>query len=508
MRKNLIQVGENLKYEIVEQTTNEARLNVEIPSETVEKEKTRLYKKYAKQLTIPGFRKGKAPVSILKMRIGPEVEEEAITNVTEEAMKELIDEIPFSPVSTPHVHFEDYTAGDSLKFMTHFEIYPVFDVENYENYDLTKYKVEVTDDLVDGTVEKFLNDHLQPVPVDRPAQDGDIVEFEALPKEEGYEIEKRFKIEAAVTNEEEPDDEYYEYLHGARIGDDFEFVVQFPDDIEEESLQGEFVNAEVTITQVSELQKPELTDEFLQNEMQFKEDIKTVDEFREFLRNDHQKQIDESTQNYLNDQLISRLLEDNPFEVPNTLIERQVDEEIKRYEQQMHQYGMDFSIPAQHMEVYRQSIRPNATAQLKAYILMEKLKEVLDITVSEEEIQQGVQELLDEHNIGPEQLSQFGEQFGQMLYETSQTRLERERMFEALLARQNIEEKTISFDEWTSIINPPQPEPEPEPEADELEESPVVDAVYSDITEKSDESEDSEEPSEPAETDDEKTERE
>ncbi len=450
-----------MKYEIQEQSSVQTTIRVEIPSSDLEDKKKELFRKYSKQIVIPGFRRGKAPLTMLKRRIGKEIEQEAIGALVEPSYKKLLDEITFNPLDQPTIDIGDYEKDNPLSYTVVFETYPVFDLQHYKDYDFTKWKVIVDDKMVEVELTRIRNEHPVYKSVERSAGEGDFVEFDALPESDEFAYDERVNFKIKVESDG-LDSRYFYHLNGASVGDDKKFELFF-DNSRPNELQGKTLLCDVTIIDVQECIVPELSDEFVANlEMT---ESKTVEAYKAEIEENIEKVFDDSNQRYLINQLVDKLIEDNPFDAHEKLVERQLDSMVANYKQELSLKNEELTQPA--YEEFILKSKPVAIRTVKATFIFEKLKEVFDIKVSEEEV---FDEIREKFGRGSENLDEFDPKIIDYFKNAARSRLEQERTETNLLSVQNIETKSISPEEWKDILSEDDPKTN-EQEREEVEET-------------------------------------
>ncbi len=432
-----------MKYEIKEQTTCLRKIEIEIPGEEVEKEKDRLFKKYVRSMTIPGFRKGKTPLHVLKARIGKGVEEEALHSLIDPSYKAVLDELKFKPISRVLVDTGKYTVGEPYRFSIVFEVYPEIELNKFKDYDITQYELVVSDEMITENLEEFLEKHRNYQTIERPAQENDLIDTDVLPVDEAYSNRDRIPLNFHL-DKNGPQARYVEHLIGANAGDDRRFEIHFESDARDRDLHGLTLMCEVTINGVRELKKPELTDEFVKslNEPAYT----TADDLRGSIKAAIADHFRGDTRQNMLDELKGKIFVDNPFDIPETMIEMQLESSFKSYQDDMRQRGQ--AVPANQFDNFRKRFRHNIMIGIKEHLVEEKIIELFHLSADEGEVLENVRQRFEHMNINFEHIN---EHTLEAVKNVARVQIERGRANEKLISLQKLETKTVTFDEWKAI---------------------------------------------------------
>lgn len=377
-----------MQYEVIEQTTIETTLKITLPQANVNAEVDRLLKKYSKTLAVPGFRKGKIPVSILKQRYGKSIIDEARDNLIEPHFSQALKESQIQAVGRPVVKPVTDDANDGFTFTVTFETMPIFNLEKYTGYELEQFELMVDDEMVDESINRLLQQHGQLEAVDKVAEESDHVAMEVLPLIDEYDQDERIEMLVMVTDNG-PDAIYHDHLLGCAAGDDKKFDIKFSAAEKHTALKGKTIPCEVTITAIKNFKTPELTDEFLTSLND--ENYSTIDELRIFTKDQIEKKIAERSHAVVLDELLEKIYEDNPFDVPETLIERQIEHQIQELIDRHSQQPNPPIDPAM-KKIYGQYYRPSAIQSLKRDIVYTKVAAIMELTIEEDEVDQLIEE--------------------------------------------------------------------------------------------------------------------
>jgi trigger factor len=365
-------------------------VSVEIPAETVQKERDAVLAKYARFAKVPGFRKGKVPASIVRQRFSDDVNQEILESLVPRFLRQETAKQNLAPVSQPKIVDLHMHEGEPLTFKASFEILPEFDVPGYQELRAEKEDSTISDDEVEKALENLREQHAtyENIEEDHGLQDGDFAQaaFTGTSEEEGakpVEIPEVL-VEIAGAN---TIPEFTENLRGMKAGEEKTFDVKYADDYGDQRLAGKTVHYKVTVKGLKKKSLPELNDDFAK---ELGADLNTLDELRGRIRESLQHEKNHQTEHKAKDKLVEDLVNRYDFPVPESLIDSQIDTRLER--------GMR-ALAAQGMKVedmrkmdwgrLREGQREAARREVKASLLLDKIAdaekiEVLDADVDRE----------------------------------------------------------------------------------------------------------------------------
>ncbi|OQY28669.1 MAG: trigger factor [Candidatus Cloacimonetes bacterium 4572_55] len=459
-----------MKYYIENQTSCKITICIEIESDEIEKEKNRLFRKYARQISIPGFRKGKAPLGMIKRRIGDEIEEEAISALFNSSYENATKKLDVWAIGEPTVKIEKYEQGSPLICRVYTDTKSVFELNKYKGYDVRMPELVVNEEHVEIKLKEISKDFSKFVSVEEPAQEGDRVIAEFLPKsknetDEDLSLDKRLLLEF-VLEEDGVHAEYYDLLIGSEVASDLEFEIEFSskfeefcdrDMLEELDLWDESILCEVTIVDIKRKMVVELTDDFVSEEI---EGAETVLELREEIKTNTKLGFQKGVEKTLFIMLMSKILDDNPFDVSEHLVEKFLAEDVEK--------KRDNSEFIEDIEKYKAQLYPQVIKQLKISLIQDKLIDLLDVEITKEDVKQKIlgdphiSEILTtyENLMGAEKYPEFYEN----VKDSVRSNLKFDRLLKKLLelqtielvpvTREDIEEKGIDPESLIRIVDP------------------------------------------------------
>jgi len=319
---------------------------------------------------------------------------------------DAIDERKLDIIQTTE-HFEsvDYSSGKPLKFKASFEVYPDLNVTNYEGIPVKEVSALVEDSEVDAAVKKLQEDmaELAPVDEDRPVQEGDFAEISysgTIPDSDEPPLTGQKAV--AEIGGRTTVKEFTENLLGARAGEEKKFTVEYRPDYPEKKLAGKSVEYTVKVEGIKTKEIPELNDEFAQRFGEYK----TVEELRAKFRQDLEKHKREHAQEQMREKMLEWLEDNNEFEVPGSLVERQLQIRVQRLFRDLSRQGIN----PQRLDVdwakIREDQQQQAIRDVKGSLILDYISEKENIDVADAELDAEVEKIATETNRPKEKVSE------------------------------------------------------------------------------------------------------
>jgi len=377
--------------------TNEStkrEIEVEIPAEEVGRQTESLIQKYQKMARIPGFRRGHVPASIIRQRFSEEIKTDVVEALIPRYFRQEAERLNLHPVSQPRVTDLHLHDGEPLRFKAAFEVLPEINLQGYKELRADKPEIAVSEADVEQALSDLREQHAAFNPIEgRALADGDFaqVSLDGHPKEGGGEGQPvhmdEVLVEIAGKNTMP---EFTENLRGANAGDERTFDVNYPADAEDQRLAGKTFTYTVKVGALKQKSLPELNEEFVK---QFGE-FTTVDELRKRIREQMESERKHEAEHKAKDKLVDDLIQRNEFEVPESLIEQQIDIRLERGLRALAAQGLTAEqMKKMDLNRLRTGQRDQAIHDVKAALLLEKVAEVENVQVSEEEMDQEVESL-------------------------------------------------------------------------------------------------------------------
>jgi trigger factor len=365
-------------------------LELEIPAEDVSKATERVAKELARVARVPGFRPGKAPISLIKRRFADDIKGEVLQSLVPERVEKAVAEQKLSPVSQPQVDKLDFNEGQPLKFRAVFEVLPEFDLGTYKGLEIEMPQMDVTDEDVDKALEETRERAAAFAPVEgRAVENGDFAQLKLMgtPADGGEPINADSVL--CHVGAEETMEPFNEALRGANIGDHKEFDVEYPADYPDEKLAGKKFHYAADVTGIKTKQLPELNDEFAKDVS----DAATLEELKTKIRESLVHQRDHRQKDLQRERVITELVKLHDFPVPESLVESQMDVRLERMVRSLAQQGVDPRAVNLDWSALRGRQQDRAKDDVKAELIIDRIASTEKIDVTDEEVEHELQHL-------------------------------------------------------------------------------------------------------------------
>ena len=375
-------------------------VEIEIPAEEVSRNFQAVTKRYKKMARIPGFRSGKVPESLIRGRFAEQIRQDVMEAVLPAHFRTAIEEKKLRPVSQPQVTKIDLEDGKPLRFKAAFEVLPDFSIDGYQDVKVEKPSGELTDAEVETELARIRDSRstMEPVTEERPLADGDFAQISftghVLPAEGN---EDSAEAPPSPINGEDvmvqvggPNtlDTFNAALRGAAVGQELKFEATYPADFGERQLAGKRVAYDLEVKGIKKKIEPELNDEFAKELGPYESLADFSAKLREHMAADKQRRVASETTNRLLDALVHRF----EFPVPETLVQQQVDTRLDRGLRALAQQGMRTEdMRNLDFDRLRAAQRDSATLEVKGSILLDRIADVENIQVPEEDVESELQ---------------------------------------------------------------------------------------------------------------------
>ena len=386
-------------------TDTKREIEVSVPADEVSRETEALIEKYRKLARIPGFRRGHVPASIVRQRFSQEIQNDVVDALVPKHFRKETERQNLVPVSQPRVTDLHVHEGEGLHFKASFEVMPEIKVAGYKELRAEHPEVFVTDPEVEDSLNALREQKATFSPVEgRVIADGDYAQasLDGTPKEADAATKPVHMDDVLVEiGGKNTMPEFTENLRGANAGDERSFDVHYPDDFSDERLRGKTFAYRVKINAIKEKSLPELNDDFAKELGEFT----TIAEVRQKIREGMEHERKQNAERESKDKLLIELIKRNEFEVPEALVERQVDVRLDRGLRALASQGMT----SEHMKKLdfgrlRAGQREQAVQEVKASLLLEKVADAESIQVGDEEIDREVEALARQTNQAAEEI--------------------------------------------------------------------------------------------------------
>ncbi len=380
-------------------------IEIEISAEEVARETETLVGKYQKVARIPGFRKGHVPASVIRQRFSQDIQNDVVDALIPKYFRKETGKLGLIPVSQPRVTDLHLHDNEPLRFKASFEVMPDIKVGGYKDLRPEKADITVSDEEVQKSLEGIREGRATFTSVEgRALADGDFAQasLDGKAADESDDAKPVHMDEVLVEiGGKETMPEFTENLRGASAGDERTFEVNYPEDTPDKRLAGKKFTYTVRVLSVKRKALPELNDEFAKELGEFT----SLDEVRQRIREGMEAERKHTAERESKDKLVTELVKRNEFEVPEALVERQIDVRLERGLRALTAQGMKpEDIKKMDFTRMRAGQREHALQEVKASLLLEKVADEEKIEVGDEEIDREVQALAAQSKQTPESI--------------------------------------------------------------------------------------------------------
>ncbi len=383
------------------------RLSVEIPPEEVNKEFEKVYNRLRRQVSIKGFRKGKAPNSVIAKEYGEEIREEVRRNLILDTLDKAVEEASVELILQPQVEeAAEPKEGSVFTYSALLDLWPQFDLPEYKGLRLERPPVDVSEEEVEEQLEA-LRKHfsvIDDLEEERPVDKGDVVVVEYHAYVDGEELEELseddYFLEVGSGNMHK---DVESAMIGMSKGEEKRVTVSYPEDAINQRVAGKEVEYSVRIKDIKQRVLPELDDEFAQK---VNPKFKTLEELKERLRNQIKMDKEEAAQRSLVRQLLDQITEKVDFPVPERLIQSKLTQMVDNVRSHFEERGVEFARAGISEERLRENMREDAIEQIKTEMILDKIAEKENISLSSEEIDRYVEGYAAQAQLQREQVQQ------------------------------------------------------------------------------------------------------
>lgn len=387
--------------------TNRHELEVQVDGETFQKAINNVFIKKRKNINVPGFRKGKAPKSIIEKMYGKEVfYEDAMQDLYPEALEDAAKEAGLVIINDK-IDLDVVEVGDDgFTFKAVVTVKPTIDVNNYKGIEVTAKSTEVTDEILDKEIENVRERNSRLVTVeDRPVQNDDLVviDFEGFVDGVAFEGGKAENYNLKIGSGNFIPG-FEEQIIGHSTNDEFTITVKFPEDYQVEELKAKDADFKIVLHEIKERQLPDFDEEFVKDVS----DKETIDEYKEELKSEVAQRLQKESDNDVENQITDKLVELLEGEVPQAMYTNEVNEMLREFDMRLRQQGMDLNTYMQYtgmnVETLAGGYREQAEKRVKLRLILEKIAEKEAIEVSDEDVEKEYARLAEAYSMEVEKV--------------------------------------------------------------------------------------------------------
>jgi trigger factor len=365
-------------------------LELEIPAEEVSKASEKVAKEFAKMARVPGFRPGKAPISLIKRRFAEDIKSEVLQNLVPETVEKAVAEQKLSLVSQPQVDKLEFTEGQPVKFRASFDVLPEFTLANYKSLEIEMPEMNLTDEDVAKAITEMQQRAAAFTPVEgRAVQNDDFVQVKLNGTPEGGGEPLQAESVLCHVGAEETMEPFNENLRGANAGDHKDFDVNYPADYPDAKLAGKLFHYSVDVLGIKTKKLPELNDEFAKDVS----DATSLDELKTKIRESLEHERAHRQKDLQREKVIGELVKLHDFPVPETLVEHQMDVRLERVVRSLAQQGVDPRAVNVDWVSLRRRQEERAKEDVKAELVIDRIATEEKIEVTDEELDHEIEHM-------------------------------------------------------------------------------------------------------------------
>ncbi|MEC1499823.1 trigger factor [Bacillus sonorensis] len=398
----------SVKWE--KQEGNEGVLTVEVDADTFNKALDDAFKKVVKQVSIPGFRKGKVPRALFEKRFGVEaLYQDALDILLPVEYPKAVEEAGIEPVDRPEIDVEKIEKGESLVFTAKVTVKPEVKLGEYKGLGIEKDDTAVTDEDVQNELKSLQERQAELVVKEGgKVEEGDtvVLDFEGFVDGEAFEGGKAENYSLEVGSGSFIPG-FEDQLVGLEAGAEKDVEVTFPEEYHAEDLAGKPAVFKVKIHEIKAKELPELDDEFAKD---VDEEVETLAELTEKTK----KRLEEAKENEadakLREELVTKAAENAEIDIPQAMIDTELDRMMKEFEQRLQMQGMNlelyFQFSGQDETALKEQMKEDAEKRVKSNLTLEAIAKAEDLQVTDEEVEEELSKMAEAYNMPVENIKQ------------------------------------------------------------------------------------------------------
>ena len=357
-------------------------VEVEIPADLISSEAKRVTTEFSRQASLPGFRPGKVPMSVVRTRFAKEIQDEVMSRLLSRSFRDAIADKGVEPVGDPQLqHVDPFIEGAPLKYKAEFEVKPQIDLREYRGIEIDDPKIEVTDADIDNMIDRLRDQASSYRPeTERALAENDYAMIDITTSGEGIEPETRsghFRL-----GEETPMPELHDALRGKKPGETAAFDKTYGEDAHDEKFRGKAVHHEVALKEIRVQERPEVNDEFAKSVGGWE----SVAQMRETIGADIRKHRELEALREKRKQIGEHLLGIHDFDVPEVLVEEELGKSLQNYARFLASQGVDIDKAELDWNKIADDFKPEAVKRVKRGLILEAIAKKEKIVVSDVEV--------------------------------------------------------------------------------------------------------------------------
>lgn len=389
--------------------TNTYELAVSVGAEEFKKGIDKTYKKTVKNITVPGFRKGKAPKSIIEKMYGESVFfEDTVNDMYPEAYTKAVEEAGIDPVDRPEIEITEVSA-EGFTFKAKVTVRPEVTVKKYKGLKATKTPVSISDEQVNEEIAKLQERNGRMVTVEgRAAKDGDntIIDFEGFVDEVPFEGGKGERFDLKLGSGQFIPG-FEEQIVGKNVGEEFDVNVTFPEDYQAQELAGKAAVFKCKLHEIKEKELPELDDEFAKDVSEFD----TLDELKKDLHAKLTEVAEKDAETAVEEQLVDQIVDSMEAEIPQCMVDQKTEEMLQNFDYRLQSQGINLDMYMKYtgfsIDAFKETYKEQALKQVKIRLALEEIVKLEKIEPTEEELNAEYERLSANYSIEIEKIREL-----------------------------------------------------------------------------------------------------
>jgi trigger factor len=397
-----------MKTEIVEVSSTKREIKLEVAAELIKQNFHRIAQKYSRQVSIPGFRKGFAPLDIVKMRFQAEIGNEVLRELLPNIISEAITESGLNPIGEPDVHLENQekvklNGSEPINLHVHFEIFPEIEKIDYKKIEGTRRVRPVKEEELDKIVEERLQHSAALVPVEgRKSQIGDTLIVDLVGNITGEEEPITAEDLELKLGDDNVEPSFTQNLENVDQDDVKTFTVEYASDFTSPALAGKTVEYTATVRSIGIVEIPKADNDWAKG---LDEGFASLKDLRKKLREDVELMNKSEADNRVKDELLQKLIENHQIEIPTKLIDIQARNLLNNFAQDMMGRGVDpKTVNQEFLNMAYQQMSMQAENDVRGALLLDKVAKLEKVEVSEEEISEELEKMASYYRITPDEI--------------------------------------------------------------------------------------------------------
>ena len=389
---------------------NMVKLTIEVPAEELEKAIDAAYKKQKNQISIPGFRKGKVPRTMVEKMYGVEVfYEDAANTLMQQNYPSAVEESGVDIVSRPSIDVVQIEKGKPFIYTAEVAVRPEVTLGKYMGVTVTKIDTSVSDDEVAEALEQQRNNNARTISVtDRPVAVGDtaVIDFEGFVDGVAFEGGKGENHPLEIGSHTFIDN-FEDQLVGKNAGDEVEVNVTFPEQYQAADLAGKPATFKVKINEIKAKELPELDDEFAQDVSEFD----TLAEYKESLKKNLEEKKENEAKRTKEDEAVQKIIDKSKMDIPEAMIDTQCETMIEEFAQRIAQSGLSMDQYLQFsgltVDGLKEQVRPEALSRIQASLVLEQIAKDENIEVSDDDVNAEIEKMAASYGMEADKLKEY-----------------------------------------------------------------------------------------------------